>query len=89
MATAEVRRSRNGRQDVGAAWEKTGANGPFISMEIDADAIIADGLAALMRGEDRVAYFAFVNQKNPDGRDNQPDHRIVRPLRRPVKDDTP
>lgn len=88
MATTEVRRNRNGRQDVGAAWEKTGANGPFLTMEIDAGAVIADGLAALMRGDDRVSYFAFVNQKNPDGRDGQPDHRIVRPLRRPVKDET-
>jgi hypothetical protein len=79
MPTTEARRNRNGRQDVGAAWEKTGASGQFLAIEIDCGAVIADGLAALMRGDDRVTYFAFVNQKNPDGRDGQPDHRIVRP----------
>ena len=87
MATTETRRARNGRQDVGAAWEKLGASGQFLALEIDAGAAIADGLAALLRGEDRVTYFAFVNEKKPDGRDGQPDHRIVRPLRRPGKDE--
>lgn len=81
MATMEMRR-RNGRQDVGAAWEKTGASGQFLALEIDAGALIADSLTALLRGEDRVTYLAFVNEKKPDGRDGQPDHRIVRPLRR-------
>jgi hypothetical protein len=80
--TTETRQSRNGRQNVGAAWEKLGASGQFLAMEIDAGAAIADGLAALMRGDDHVTYFAFVNEKKPDGRDGQPDHRIVRPLRR-------
>ena len=87
MATTEVRRSRNGRQDVGAAWEKTGASGPFLALEIDAGALIADGLTALLRGEDRATYFAFVNEKKPDGREGQPDHRIVRPRRADRPDD--
>ncbi len=86
MAT-EMRRARNGRQDVGAAWEKSGASGPFLALEIDAGALVADGLAALVRGEDRVTYLAFVNEKKPDGREGQPDHRIVRPWRRPAGDD--
>ena len=85
--TTEMRRNRNGRLDVGAAWEKTGASGQFLAMEIDAGALIADGFTALLRGEDRVTYFAFVNEKKPDGREGQPDHRIVRPLRRPGRDD--
>jgi hypothetical protein len=51
-------------------------------MEIGAGAAIADGLAALLRGEDHVTWFGFVNEKKPDGHDGQPDHRIVRPLRR-------
>jgi uncharacterized protein (DUF736 family) len=89
MATAETRRARNGRQDVGAAWEKTGTSGPFLALEIDAGAAIADGLTALLRGDDRVSYLAFVNDKKPDGRDGQPDHRIVRPLRRVARDETP
>lgn len=76
----------NGRH-VGAAWEKTGANGPFLALSVDAGALVADGLAAMMRGEERVTYFAFANEKNPDGREGQPDHRIVRPLRRPGPDD--
>ena len=88
MATTEMRRQRNGRQDVGAAWEKTGASGQFLALEIDAGALIADSLTALLRGEDRVTYFAFVNEKKPDGRDGQPDHRIVRPLRRAGRDET-
>jgi uncharacterized protein (DUF736 family) len=83
MATAEMRKTRNGRQDVGAAWDKTGASGPFLALEIDAGALVADGLTASLRGEDRVTYFAFANEKKPDGRDGQPEHRIVRPLRRP------
>lgn len=87
MEGREVRRGRNGRQDVGAAWEKTGASGPFLALEIDAGALVADGLAAMMRGEDRVSYLAFLNEKKPGGRDGQPDHRIVRPLRRPIGDD--
>ncbi|MGH7319500.1 MAG: hypothetical protein ACRELA_07735 [Candidatus Rokuibacteriota bacterium] len=87
MATTGMRRMRNGRQDVGAAWEKTGASGQFLALEIDADALIADGLAALMRGDDRATYLAFTNEKKPGGRDRQPDHRIVRPLRRPAGDD--
>ena len=78
---------RTGRQNVGAAWAKSGASGPFLAVEIDADAVIADGLAALIRGEDRVTYLAFTNEKRPDGRDGQPDHRIVRPLRRAAGDD--
>ena len=82
MSTTETRRARNGRHDVGAAWEKAGASGQFLAIEIDAGALIADALTALMRGEDRVTYLAFVNDKKPDGRDGQPDHRIVRP--RPV-----
>jgi hypothetical protein len=72
---------------VGAAWQKSGASGPFLAVELDAGALVADGLAAMVRGEDRVTYFAFVNEKKPDGRDGQPDHRIVRPLRRPPGDD--
>jgi uncharacterized protein (DUF736 family) len=87
MATAEMRRNRNGRQDVGAAWDKTGASGPFIALEIDAGVLVADGLTALLRGEDRVTFFAFLNEKKPDGRDGQPDHRIVRPLRRPAREE--
>jgi uncharacterized protein (DUF736 family) len=83
MATTEMRRKGNGRHDVGAAWDKTGASGPFLALEIDAGALVADGLTALLRGEDRVTYFAFANEKKPDGRDGQPEHRIVRPLRRP------
>jgi uncharacterized protein (DUF736 family) len=86
MTTTETRRGRNGRLDVGAAWEKLGASGQFLAMEIDAGAVIADGLAALVRGEDHVTYLAFVNEKKPDGRDGQPDHRIVRPLRRKGED---
>jgi len=82
-----LRRTRNGRQEVGAAWAKTGASGPFLTVELDADAAIADGLAALIRGEDRVSYFAFANEKKPDGREGQPDHRLVRPLRRGPGDD--
>jgi hypothetical protein len=87
MALTETRRPRNGRQDVGAAWEKMGSNGPFLALEIDAGALLADALTALMRGEDRVTYFAFLNEKKPDGKDGQPDHRIVRPLRRPAGED--
>jgi uncharacterized protein (DUF736 family) len=87
MATTEMRRSRNGRLDVGAAWEKTGTRGQFLALEIDAGVLIADGLTAIMRGEDRVTYFAFVNEKKPDGREGQPDHRIVRPLRPAGRDD--
>ena len=87
MSTTETRRARNGRHDVGAAWEKAGASGQFLAMEIDAGALIGDALTALMRGEDRVTYLAFVNDKKPDGRDGQPDHRIVRPLRRPGSGD--
>jgi uncharacterized protein (DUF736 family) len=87
MATAEMRRNRNGRQEVGAAWQKTGASGQFLAIEIDAGALVADALTALLRGEDRVTYFAFANEKKPDGRDGQPEHRIVRPLRRPVREE--
>jgi uncharacterized protein (DUF736 family) len=83
MATVEMRRKSNGRQDVGAAWEKSGASGPFLAMEIDAGALIADALTSLLRGDERVTYFAFANEKKPGGREGQPDHRIVRPLRRP------
>jgi len=64
-----------------------GASGSFLALEIDAGALIADALTALLRGEDRVSYLAFTNDKKPDGRDGQPDHRIVRPLRRPVGDE--
>ena len=87
MGPAETRRGRNGRQDVGAAWEKMGASGQFLAIEIDAGALVADALTALMRGEDRVTYLAFTNEKKPDGREGQPDHRIVRPLRRPAGDE--
>lgn len=87
MSTTETRRARNGRQDVGAAWEKMGASGQFLALEIDAGTLVADGLTALMRGEDRVTYFAFTNEKKPDGREGQPDFRVVRPLRRPAADD--
>ena len=82
MATTDIRRGRNGRQDVGAAWQKTGSSGPFLAIEIDAGAVIADAIAALMRGDERLSYLAFTNEKNPDGRDGQPDLRLVRPLRR-------
>jgi uncharacterized protein (DUF736 family) len=85
--TVETRRSRNGRQNVGAAWDKLGSTGPFLAIEIDAGALVADALAAIVRGEERVTYFAFLNEKKPDGKDNQPDHRIIRPLRRPPDDD--
>jgi len=87
MATMEMRRKGNGRQDVGAAWEKSGASGPFLAIEIDAGALVSDGLTALLRGEDRVTYFAFANEKKPGGREGQPEHRIVRPLRRPARDE--
>ncbi len=87
MATTGMRRVRSGRQNVGAAWEKTGASGQFLALEIDADALIADGLAALIRGEDGATYLAFRNEKKPNGREGQPDHRIVRPLRRAIGDD--
>ena len=87
MGPAETRRGRNGRQDVGAAWEKMGTSGQFLAIEIDAGALVADALTALMRGEDRVTYLAFTNEKKPDGREGQPDHRIVRPLRRPAGDE--
>jgi uncharacterized protein (DUF736 family) len=82
MATTETRRGRNGRQDVGAAWQKTGASGPFLAIELEAGAAIADAVAALLRGDDRLSYLAFTNEKKPDGRDGQPDLRLVRPLRR-------
>ena len=82
MATADIRRGRNGRQDVGAAWQKTGSSGPFLAIEIDAGAVIADAIAALVRGDERLSYLAFTNEKKPDGRDGQPDLRLVRPLRR-------
>jgi uncharacterized protein (DUF736 family) len=82
MGTAEIRRGRNGRQDVGAAWQKTGSNGSFLVIEIDAGAVIGDAIAALLRGEERLSYLAFNNEKKPDGRDGQPDLRLVRPLRR-------
>ena len=81
MAGGEGRRGRNGRQDVGAAWEKMGASGSFLALEIDAGALLADAFMALAHSEERVTYFAFVNEKRPDGRDGQPDHRIVRPRR--------
>ena len=86
--TTETRRARNGRQTVGAAWEKLGASGPFLAIEIDAGALVADALAAIVRGEERVSYLAFLNEKKPDGKENQPDHRIIRPLRRSADDDT-
>jgi uncharacterized protein (DUF736 family) len=82
MATADTRRGRNGRQDVGAAWQKTGSNGPFLASELDAGAVIADAIAVLVRGDERLSYLAFTNEKKPDGRDGQPDLRLVRPLRR-------
>ena len=37
---------------------------------------------ALLRGDERLSYLAFTNEKKPDGRDGQPDLRLVRPLRR-------
>ena len=82
MATADIRRGRNGRQDVGAAWQRTGASGPFLAIELDAGAVIADAIAALLRGDERLSYFAFTNEKKPDGREGQPDLRLVRLLRR-------
>jgi uncharacterized protein (DUF736 family) len=85
--TVDTRRARNGRQNVGAAWEKLGASGPFLAIEIDAGALVADALAAIVRGEERVSYLAFLNEKKPDGKEHQPDHRIIRPLRRPSDDD--
>jgi uncharacterized protein (DUF736 family) len=89
MAMSSMPRVRNGRQNVGAAWAKTGASGPFLAIEIDADAVIADGLTALIQGEDSVTYLAFLNEKKPGGRDNQPDHRLLRPLRRAQPDAEP
>ena len=59
-----------------------GASGPFLAIELDAGAVIADAIAALVRGEDRLGYLAFTNEKKPDGKDGQPDLRLVRPLRR-------
>jgi uncharacterized protein (DUF736 family) len=82
MATADMRRGRNGRQDVGAAWQKTGASGPFLVIEIEAGVVIADAIGALVRGDERLSYLAFTNEKKPDGRDGQPDLRLFRPLRR-------
>ena len=82
MATTDIRRGRNGRQVVGAAWQKTGASGPFLAIEIDAGAVIADAIATLLRGDERLSYLAFTNEKKPDGRDGQPDLRLVRPFRR-------
>jgi uncharacterized protein (DUF736 family) len=82
MAMTDMRRGRNGRQDVGAAWQKTGASGPFLVIEIEAGTVIADAIGALLRGEERLSYLAFTNEKKPDGRDGQPDLRLVRPLRR-------
>jgi uncharacterized protein (DUF736 family) len=81
MGASGPPRARNGRHEVGAAWQKTGASGQFLALEIDAGALLADAFTALARGEERVTYFAFVNEKRPDGRDGQPDHRIVRPRR--------
>jgi uncharacterized protein (DUF736 family) len=81
MAVTEARRGSSGRQNVGAGWQKTGASGPFLVIEIDAGAAIADAITALLRGEERVSYFAFTNEKKPDGRDNQPELRLVRPRR--------
>jgi uncharacterized protein (DUF736 family) len=81
MAVTEARRGSSGRQNVGAGWQKTGASGPFLVIEIDAGAAIADAFTALFRGEERVSYFAFTNEKKPDGRDNQPELRLVRPRR--------
>jgi uncharacterized protein (DUF736 family) len=89
MGTTDTRRGRNGRQDVGAAWQKAGAAGPFLAIELDAGAVIADALGALLRGDDRLSYLAFTNEKKPDGRDGQPDLRLVRPLRRSGGDDSP
>jgi hypothetical protein len=87
MVTDGPRRGWNGRQSIGAMWEKTGASGPFLTLELETGAILADGLAALARGEERISYFAFANEKKPDGRAGQPDHRIVRPLRRAETDE--
>lgn len=82
MAQPRARRGRNGRQEVGAAWEKTGVHGPFLSLELDASAAVGDAIAALLRGEDRVSYLVFPADKRPGGPDNQPDRRVIRPLRR-------
>lgn len=87
MAVTGMRRMWNARQEVGAAWAKTGASGPFLSFEIDAGALVADALTAILRGEDRVSYLAFANEKKVDGSDRQPDHRIIRPLRRLAGDE--
>jgi hypothetical protein len=82
MASTDAGRGRNGRQNVGAAWQRTGASGPFLAIELEAGAAIADAIAALLRGEDRLSYLAFTNEKKPDGREGQPDLRLVRPIRR-------
>jgi uncharacterized protein (DUF736 family) len=82
MVTTEARRGGNGGQNVGAAWQKTGASGPFLAIELEAGTAIADAMAALLRGDDRIRYLAFTNEKKPDGRDGQPDLRLVRPFRR-------
>ena len=86
MARTDMGRGRNGRQDVGAAWQKTGSSGPFLAIEIEAGAVIADAIAALLRGDERLTYLACTNEKKPDGRDGQPDLRLVRPLRRGADD---
>jgi hypothetical protein len=33
-----------------------------------------------------LSYLAFTNEKKPDGREGQPDLRVVRPLRRSADD---
>jgi len=39
------------------------------------------------RSSQGIAVVIPINEKKPDGREGQPDHRIVRPLRRPGRDD--
>jgi uncharacterized protein (DUF736 family) len=81
-STTDPRRGRNGWLDVGAAWQKTGPSGPFLAIELEAGAAFADAVAALLRGDDRLSYLAFTNEKKPDGRERQPDLRLARPPRR-------
>jgi len=52
--TTEPRRGRNGRQDVGAAWQKTGASGPFLAIE-------QASLSHLVHDARRTSVFAWYN----------------------------
>ena len=84
MATTDTRRGRNGRQDVGAAWQKTGASGTFLAMEIDAGAAIGDALAALLG---RYGY-AVTRQKGSHLRLSTlrgSEHHLTVPRHRPLR----